>query len=548
VVTGPVSWLSEHADVLVLVHDPRPGATGRLADLADRLARWYAPVLGPRTTARFRRWPDDAAGLVAVSRSPAAAELTDLVVWGLPVGPDGPCADPALARLLVDPAGPRTALGRFVAVGRRADRLVAVTSADLAHTLKRVAGDGVTAWATQSVAALLAADRPVRIDPGRVAEYLLFDYVLASAELLAEVVVLPEASRLLLGPGGWSEKSYWPVADRFAPGAPTSADRLRVVLGAELARLARVDRTELALTGGRDSTLLAAVAAAAGLRLDAFTIGYPDAPDVLAAAAVAGRLGWSHRLLPPGRGNSADWSTMLAGTRWTEGLDTAANLAGPDLVWDGPDEVSRVFGSGGETGRSFYHPGSPPPADPVRALTDWAEPFFRSAALAGVRDRLASELEAFRALRPADQQLDLLYARGRMRKWLARTRPRPEAVHAYSAYTSPAVTALLLDIPAPDRHSGGLFDRAVAAGPAGDLLAVARAAAPPRPRWRPMQRRRRDPLLGRVFDRMPAPRVVGDVLSPEWWARRRSVHEPRLTHLLWNAVAVELLAELTEQL
>ncbi|MEV8638694.1 asparagine synthase-related protein [Streptosporangium sp. NPDC051023] len=98
-----------------------------------------------------------------------------------------------------------------------------------------------------------------------------------------------------------------------APAPATRKQRKILVRGLADALLATVEPlretgepVNLALTGGRDSRLAAAVLHAAGIPLRATTNGLGDHPDVIIAGRIARALGIEHTVIPPARAERKD--------------------------------------------------------------------------------------------------------------------------------------------------------------------------------------------------------------------------------------------------
>ena len=81
---------------------------------------------------------------------------------------------------------------------------------------------------------------------------------------------------------------------------------------------------ELSLTGGKDSRLIAAALARAGVPARARTYGFPDHPDVVVAAQVARELGLEHEVAEP-RTTEADGSS---GAHGVNGIAVTGGVAG----------------------------------------------------------------------------------------------------------------------------------------------------------------------------------------------------------------------------
>jgi hypothetical protein len=535
-------------DVLVVLRPSGPVDAAARTVLA-RLDRVYRDVLP--TARAFAR--ADASGthvIAGVAGAPAPDPCRD-VAWGQPVGDAGAATDAELEALRADPRAARALLGSWVTVLEEAQGVTLVSSSDLVHTLVRADGPAGTAWATRGLAALVAAGSPLRLALERVPELIAFDYVLGDEELLEGTRVLPEASVVESDRRGVTQRSYWSLDERLAPGPPTDARALRAVVAADVRRLGSVSGAHLALTAGRDSALVASCLQEQGLVIPAFTIGFEGFPDLVGARAVAQACGMEHRTMAGAEG-SVDLGRAVRHSAWTEGLDTAWNLVGPGLLWDGPQGVVWVGGNGGEIGRAFYWHDREPGSPHLDELLREARPRAWDAVRPALRLRTEEALEACAVPgRSGPSRLDVLYARGRMRKWLLRSAPRPEARGMTTAFTSPAVVRSQLDIPENPRRSGQVFDEALAlASP--NLAEVARAAVRSHPRPAPQRRRAFTRLrrpsspaaLDTVLKQLPRDLVTREVMGRLWWRDmlRAAPHDSRAVHLIWNAVAVEALA------
>ncbi|MWA06128.1 hypothetical protein F8568_038420 [Actinomadura sp. LD22] len=114
----------------------------------------------------------------------------------------------------------------------------------------------------------------------------------------------------------------------------------------------------LALSGGRDSRLMAAVLKAAGVPFTGATHGFADDPDVVLARRVAGILGIEHTVdltVTEGRKESVTVQHPLARTheivRMCEGMNSAYESVNRYRPYD---PVPRTSGSGGETLRGGF--------------------------------------------------------------------------------------------------------------------------------------------------------------------------------------------------
>ncbi len=560
-VTDPTPARLAEGTVLVAVHTTRP-EPGWLERVAGRLLDCYRPVLGERTGARVRATADGRAGVITVEPAPPTEPLPDVLVWGVALGADGSAGPADLRRLLDRPQPGHALLGRHVVARIGDDGARLVTAPDLVQTLAHAGGPHRDAWATRELAAAVAADAPLRLAPAHVPERVTFEFVFGDDSLLDGVRTLPEASVVDLTRDRHTEGIWWPVADRLAPGPPTTPASLRDTLARSLLPVVAVDGATLAMTAGRDSLLVASVLAGAGRGLPTFTIGGERLPDAQGAAAVATRLGWSHRLVGSAPDDTWSLARVPVGTRWTDGADTPWNLMGPALRWPTAGALW-LAGSGGEIGRAVYRTHAP--ADPVRVMAEGRASAMSPRAAADLWARVAATVDESRLA--GRHPLDVLHARGRTRKWLGRARPVAGVHGVVAAYTGPAVVRALLDAPDDERLGGSLFDAALAADGV-DLRSLARRAVvlPPPPGrlaqgWQRL-RRSRPGLPGRPVrtDIAPLDAAIRAVCRPggptrtilgdRWWAAttRRARHDPAARRWLWGAVAVDALAELLDVL
>jgi asparagine synthase (glutamine-hydrolysing) len=227
------------------------------------------------------------------------------------------------------------------------------------------------------------------------------------------------------------------VTAMAAPATPDSVnidDAARVLRSVMTALAAQFPEAEFELSGGMDSRLLlAALPAPARAAHAGFTIGTPDAPDVVVAKLIAAREGMAHSV--------ADPDAVLATVDLPPLLDKVAHdhqfstnpldrvlIAAIGQQFRAP----RFSGQNGEALRGFYYAGQRLGAEPTRAmalrLVDWrllandsVDPqLFSSAFVAAqrpaLRDRLADIVLDCRGITWA-QKIDTLYERERMQHW-----------------------------------------------------------------------------------------------------------------------------------
>jgi hypothetical protein len=538
--------------VLGAVRYDGPDGGLRFAAALDHLARLYGPLLPDGQVSGT--WDAASGSGVAVIGGPIGPGGAG---WGRPLGPGGIAGPEELHGALSDPARARDLYGFWAMAGWTPEGLRLVTTAEPVHTLKRVEGDGATAWATRGLAAhALAGVRPV-LDDERIPELVLFDMVLGDRELLAATRVEERATVIDIGREGWRSRSHWPLEERLAPGPVTTPADLRTALGGLAARIDAVPQAILGLTSGRDSTLLASCIAERGGRVDTFTMGDPAWPDVLGATAVAATLGWRHTVLAPPDPTEAPPPSFASAVRWslwTEGLELGRDLVGPGLADVGGGERLLLTGLGGEAGRGLYWQGdgSMAPLDQLLVHRDLLPAPQRERLVARLEDALQRAAASGRAGRSL---LDVVYIEERMRKWLMRSRPIPWVGGTVAAYLGTDVLRALIDLPEEDRATGRAFDAAIALGRP-PLRPIALAAAPPPirpPRWRravgrlrsapPVTSPEAQVVLG-LLDGLPGgPARTDAALGPGVLdrLRRAAPAEGGARHRLWTVLSIEAL-------
>ena len=520
------------------------------------MRRLYRPYLGTDLTVTTRSVAKAGSTVAIVDEYPGRTELRDVVVWGDPVGANGPATVAEVMGGLSDDSQCRDLLGNFVLVQMRDDDILVRTSSDLVHTLKHCSGPYGEAWASQGFAAVVASGRRPSVVPERVPEFVVYDFVFADDELLDGVRLLSEATSVRIGAPGAKESCYWPLDDRLRGGVG-DATTLRAVLVDTLARLTERPGLHLALTSGRDSTLLASCLNEAGRSLSSFTFGSMQTDDGIGAAAVAAHLGWPHVFVGQQKDAIPSLERLLAATRWSEGMDTAWNFYPPPLDYSDVPAVAQVFGLGGEMGRAFYWAdwhARAATADAATAMAGYASEFGPVGAAA-----LRARAEEFAAHLHGDGWTgtgvyDAWHARGRVRKWPART-PPPPRTGAVTVYTNAVVARTLLGLPAADRVSRRGFDAAAAMG--GDLHGLAQRAVASLP---VPNRLRRSRKVRRVVNRVRpnegvvlARRCLRDLevrrpsavewLGVEWWDKEvyGAASDGAKWRHMWNTIAVEAL-------
>lgn len=544
---------------VVRLATPAVGLRQRTDDARRRLAALYEPVLGPVQTAALH--VDGHVAVVAVSTGPVALEPTGCIVWGRPLGAGGDATDEEVRAFAAAPS-PATSLGgQFAVLAPTGDGVRVLTTADTVHGVRAVRSSTAEAVATKGLAAHVLAGREPTLHEDAVAEYVLFDYVLGADDLLAASREVGDGAVVTVDALGVREEPWWSLPDRLHPTPPPAPVDLWDALRETVLPAARAPDVWLGLTGGRDSTLVAAVAAAGRRVLPTFTLGGTGDADVVGAASVAAVLGWDHHVVGAEGMAEDPWARVLRCTAWTEGLDTARNLVAPLPLLPRPG-LTWLGGNGGETGRAFYWRDAVTTTDPGAMLLGGRTDRLSLPAAAAVQDRVAAELAAGVALGfrgPA--LLDVFYARNRMRKWLGRIMPVCDDL--VFAYLAPRTIRTLVNVSDEGRQGGRFFDECLALGQP-DLRRVARAAID---RAHPASTGGASVLVRevarRVARRPPRP-------APEWVAHRAVLQEAPtrvtvarrilgerwfsaveagaptdayLRRQLWSALAVEALAQ-----
>jgi asparagine synthase (glutamine-hydrolysing) len=142
-------------------------------------------------------------------------------------------------------------------------------------------GDGTRFMFASEIKALLAGGAPSSLAPESLAEYLAFGYVPSPRTLFAGIFKVPPASTLSVdGNGIQAPRPYWDV--RFPPEGvrppiayPEATQRVRELLaGAVRKRLVADVPLGVLLSGGVDSSAVAALVAQEAGRVKTFTVGF----------------------------------------------------------------------------------------------------------------------------------------------------------------------------------------------------------------------------------------------------------------------------------
>ena len=141
-----------------------------------------------------------------------------------------------------------------------------------------------------------------RLDPEAVDAYLALGYVPAPLAIFHGCRKLPAGHRLRFHNGSLEVRRWWfpeRVTDAPAPAGAARREELRaLVAGAVRLRLRADVPVALCLSGGVDSSVVAAECVREGRRLDAFTVTFGrDSADLPYARAVARKLGLKHEVI-----------------------------------------------------------------------------------------------------------------------------------------------------------------------------------------------------------------------------------------------------------
>ena len=278
-------------------------------------------------------------------------------------------------------------------------------------------------------------------------------YPLGAVTPFAGVRALGPATTCRVAGGEITETEHAPLTSPD-PGDPEAAARVAEALVQAVTPLRDVPGpVELSLTGGKDSRLIAAALARAGVPVHARTYGFADHPDVIIAAQVARELGLEHEIAQPrttggGPGGAAGAAAGRSpvpspGPAAVQEVDVLGRLRATVLVADGmlsafenvgrpdPDTATAAIaigGHGGELLRGGYAtmiPGSAArraagSAELLRRLTLRRVPLLRARWRAGYVASVAPWAAAVAAHPQAT--LDNFYLVNRAGRWSAAAR------------------------------------------------------------------------------------------------------------------------------
>ncbi len=220
--------------------------------------------------------------------------------------------------LLATTAGPgadeyRSGLGgAFSIVRATEDRIQAWNTPARLEQVYWARGGGVTVVSSRALAAHLVAERTRRptYDPDFIRSFLMAGFPATNKTPFRGVSLLPSASRLEVSREKVEVRSLPSV--RSSQSAEESISRLHESFVESVRFIADIDpEPKTALTGGKDSRLVAAVMADAGVPFTAITRGLAEHPDVIVARDVAQTLGVRHTETDRQRDDSVDRPTSV---------------------------------------------------------------------------------------------------------------------------------------------------------------------------------------------------------------------------------------------
>ncbi|WP_283132800.1 asparagine synthase-related protein [Rhizohabitans arisaemae] len=281
-------------------------AVGRAAAAARQAVVTAFPV--PADTVAADEWHSPAGDLALLAWSNERTSPDILTrTHDAAVGLNGYLVDPGELSGLFADAG-RTG-GCFAAFRADRTRVTAVTGMTRAHPVYYAETPelhlvGSRALLVHLVARSADGHRGVEWDELALQSMVRQGYLLSDETPFAGVSTLPAATEISVEDGRRT------LTSATLPSAVPGGQRRRGEQVAELAEAlitavrplrAATEPVALALTGGRDSRLIAATLHAAGVPFTATTYGLEDNPDVVLARRVAGALGVEHRVIPPAR-------------------------------------------------------------------------------------------------------------------------------------------------------------------------------------------------------------------------------------------------------
>lgn len=164
-----------------------------------------------------------------------------------------------------------------------------------------VVHNGIFRFASEVKALLADPSLPHRLDRTAVAEFFYVGEVMGNHTFFEDIQLLPPASVLRLQNQQWTVSNYWDIVYPSSYPARSADDYSHQIYEAIQGAVSRMVRSNLrygvSLSGGLDSRWIAACLAKIRPDSLAFTVGDPEADDVLVAQQVASQLGLTHYCL-----------------------------------------------------------------------------------------------------------------------------------------------------------------------------------------------------------------------------------------------------------
>jgi asparagine synthase (glutamine-hydrolysing) len=206
------------------------------------------------------------------------------------------------------------------------------------------------------------------VDPEGFADLLACEYVLGERTLFRDIRVLGPATYLVIDGDRIRARQYWRI-DAVESDRNYDTDYLDELEAAWKLAVKRAVRTDLqstiGMTGGIDSRMILAAAAAMGLPLFTYTGGLPDSTDVLLARQASDLTGAEHNFRLVEASKADRWLEPMV--RYQGGFVATLHTHPCQALYSKPGSDARVQGIGGEYLRGFWAPGA---NEPVSLIQD----------------------------------------------------------------------------------------------------------------------------------------------------------------------------------
>ncbi|MBB2913117.1 hypothetical protein FHS43_004415 [Streptosporangium becharense] len=270
----------------------------------------------PPDTIRSREWHRPGVSMFAWTNEPDDSRRPSLLVTGHDrvTGVNGYLAVPGeVDRLAGIPVlGTEAVAGCFSAFRATGDELAAATAIHRVCPVYYAETPDVHVIGSRALLVHLAAHgERVEWDVLALQSMVRQGYFLSDETPFRGVTALPPSSTITVRDGRCSITvnplpTAGPAPETRKRKKDLVRDLARSLLGTVAPLRAAGEPVNLALTGGRDSRLIAAVLHAAGVPFRATTNGLDTHPDVIIARRIAGALGIEHTVIPPVRAERKD--------------------------------------------------------------------------------------------------------------------------------------------------------------------------------------------------------------------------------------------------